>query len=193
MLAANKDERTLSEVPNLTHLVHSAGSATKEKVVSYPAEAFIGVRAIEAKNGSLVFLRGDWALRCWFDGKDEKVQEVLWLTGRNAGQISSVPNELALATAPTVRASIRLSDVTKAKSHYEATPGTAVVSAVGNIELWGHIMGAGPDSVYGFTMTGQNVIPPDNVGFVYFDSYEVWLEQEGVTIGESPLFTVNPA
>ncbi|WP_313642317.1 hypothetical protein [Stenotrophomonas sp.] len=158
--------------------------------MSFPAEAFTRIAAQDAEIGTLVLLRGDWALRCQFEPENGPVQQLFWLTGERAGQISGVPKEISLAVKPTHGIQIRLKDPRGVNPIHQTPVGVITVNSNGEIAFWGHILGSHQD-VYAFSLQGKDVTPIDrdwSPPFLTFDSYEIWLARDGAQQGDSPLF-----
>lgn len=161
--------------------------------MSFPVEAFIRIRGIDTPCGSFVLLRGAWAFRCRFSPTDGPIDKVLWMTGEDAGQISGVPDEVGLALSPNFQTQTRLSNPSVVASTYETPIGAAVLPDGGGLEYWGHIMGS-QRHVYGFNSSGDDVEAEKRswpAPFLHVQNFEVWLEKDGVLIGNKPLFKVD--
>jgi len=134
----------------------------------------------------LILLRGDWAFRCELSGSIGKMQQVIWLTGKLAGQISGVPADPCMAVVPEVTVDFRVSRPSAVQPSNAPRINSLAISAGGGQELWGHILGA-PEHVYGFDSSGQQVFVPNDYTYMCFDEFEVWLKFDGKDIGSEPL------
>lgn len=167
--------------------------ATKEMVMSYPADAFIRSTGTQAHLGSLMFLRGGWVLSARFETPQAPSERTLVLTGPDAGKIYGRFVEHGLCTAPDVSVEVRiasLDQINEERSH--PGPASIVIHDDGRPQLWGHIAGS-PVHRYGFTLDGQPLQKEDHElsPFIQFKSYEVWLRREGKLLSDKPLFTVG--
>ncbi|MFV7424015.1 hypothetical protein ACNPNN_13180 [Stenotrophomonas geniculata] len=167
--------------------------ATKEMVMSYPADAFARARPAEAPEGGLVFLRGMWTFNAVAGTAEMPKRKSLILTGPEAGRVYDALLNQGLSTAPGVEVEIRIPDpTTRVDDGRAPAPRAVVVPADGKPEFWGHH----PNSEferYGFKLDGS-LVPGEeheHVPFVYFTHYEVWLKRDGKLLSDKPLFVVG--
>jgi len=71
--------------------------ATKEMVMSYPADVLIPADVEELAEGTLLYAQEAWWLRCSLVGSLGVVSKVLALTGSRAGQMTMFSNSEVLA------------------------------------------------------------------------------------------------
>lgn len=160
--------------------------------MSFPAEAFIRLDANQTESGTFALLRGEWIFRCQFNPEGGPRQQALWLTGEHAGKVSEVPNEVVLAIGQPYGIQIRINSPVQLSSEWRPRPGTIEVAAGGGIEFWGSKLGA-PNYIYAFDRMGMHAQPADRARpMLTFGSYECWLQKDGRTVGDGPLFTVGP-
>lgn len=179
-------------VPFRPAIGDSPASTTKEKVVSFPLEAFVRVDAPASACGSFCLLGGEWAFRCRFEPEDGPIEQVLWLTGDNKGLVSAVPNAAMLTLAPEYNIQIRVDSPQKMNEEYQSKAGVIEIMSDGGIEFWGSKWGA-PHYLYAFDFAGAHVGPGERPRpMLTFDAYDCWLHKDGGVVGDGPLFTVSP-
>lgn len=157
--------------------------------MSFPAEAFTSLDGTQTEIGTFALPRGNLVFRCQFDPEGGPRHRLLWLTGEHAGKLSEVPNEVFLAIAPEYSIQIRISSLAQLSCEYQPKAGVIEIVS-GGVELWGAMFGA-PHHVYAFDLTGRHSKLGERQGpMMTFASYECWLQKDGRTVGDTPLFTI---
>ncbi len=169
----------------------SSCSTTKEKVVSFPAEAFVRIDARQSAHGTMALIGGEWAFRCYFESSKGLLQKILWMTGANRGRISRIPNEVALAIVHEYAFEVRLRDPGSVRPEYQMKSGAIEITPGGGAEFWGEILGS-PEHLYTFRLDGKDMTEGERQKpMLASSSYEVWLQKDGKVIGDAPLFAVG--
>lgn len=165
--------------------------ATKEMVMSYPADVLIPANVEELAEGTLLYAHEAWWLRCSLTGSLGVVSKVLALTGPRAGQMTMFSNSEVLALNSDYGWEIRVEH----PLHFdlESSPLAAVsVGQAGAVGIWGHIYGD-ESAVFCISPQGKEVpsvlIPWD--AKVRHRSFNVWVTDKKTkqAIGDLSLFS----
>lgn len=167
--------------------------AAKEMVMSYPADAFVRVKAAEAKKGSLVFVRDFWMLSTEIVLPTGPKKKSLIISGGEAGYLYNAFSDIGIATAEGIEIQVRLRHPQERVSDGSyPQPGKLVIPPSGGPQIWSRL----PESEFhrrGFTLNGDLVEGEDHEHqpFVYFNSFEIWLLRGGKSLSDSPLVSIE--
>ncbi|WP_313455247.1 hypothetical protein [Stenotrophomonas sp.] len=160
--------------------------------MSYPADAFVRVTNGRGPDGALVYVRDFWALMTHQHGLHGRVDKNLILTGKDAGAIYGRFSDTGLATAPGVKAEVRIVPEDRIVNGSHTTHSAVVISPEGGLQFWGHLQGSDAHR-YGFFLDGSPVAEEEHelAPFVMFTRFQVWLSRDGLLLSDKPLFTVG--
>jgi hypothetical protein len=167
--------------------------AAKEMVMSYPADAFVRVKAADAPRGALVYIRDFWFLSTEIVLPAGQKRKSLVLTGEQSGVLHGEFPDTGISTAPGIEVQVRIHDPqARVSDGSYPQPGNLVIPPSGAPQIWSRL----PDSEFyrrGFTINGEPVDGEDHdhQPFIYFKKYEVWLLREGRALVDRPLFSVS--
>ncbi|MFN6509350.1 hypothetical protein [Xanthomonas translucens] len=160
--------------------------------MSFPADVLYPARAELLPEGTLLYARDAWWLRCSLVGMEGNVvPKVLALTGQRIGIMTMLTNSEVLALNPKYDWEIRVSHPLPSDLESQAI-GSISVGDGGLMGIWGHIYGD-TDALYCISPDGSEVAN-DLVPWsakVRHSAYQVWL-REGLTgklLGDTPLFS----
>ncbi|MCC5045811.1 MULTISPECIES: hypothetical protein [Xanthomonas] len=160
--------------------------------MSFPADVFYPAQAELLPEGTLLYARDAWWLRCSLVGTAENVvPKVLALTGDRTGVMTMLANSEVLAVNSKYGWEIRIPHPLDLDSESKVI-GSISVGEGSLIGIWGHIYGD-TDALYCIapdgTAVANDLIPWS--AKVRYPVYHVWLQERrtGKLIGDAPLFS----
>lgn len=161
--------------------------------MTHPVDAFVRACPDASPKGTLIYVRDFWILCVELEVPAGLKRKSLVMTGEQAGYLhDALQDEDGLAIAPGVAFQLRADPTSRIADGTYPAPGSIVVPPAGGPQIWSRHPGS-EHARRGFYLNGNLVEGEEheNRPYVYFNSYEVWLNREGKPLSDNALFAVG--